>query len=305
MNISKNIPAGYRQLSLPESVREHLGEWDFSNVLVPVCLGYYPSAHNHLVENEVPLEDYVLVCCTSGRGWYRIDEELHQVGPEQCFCLPAGRPHSYGADNDEPWTIYWVHFRGSLADAYARRINKVVDLQPELVSGVKSRINMFEEMYHTLDSGFSADSISYASACLHHFLGSISFISEYFKMNTLESKQMDRIEAAINFMEENIEKHYSIEQIASVSGYSPTRFSAVFKEQVGVSPIAYFNNLKIRYACKLLEHTDLKLNQLCYKIGISDCFYFSRLFSKTVGISPKFYRAKLRNVKRQESDSDR
>ena len=54
--------------------------------------------------------------------------------------------------------------------------------------------------------------------------------------------------------------------------------------------LAYFNKLKIERACELLKKTDLKINQICYKIGIEDPFYFSRLFSKTIGMSPTKYK---------------
>lgn len=77
-------------------------------------------------------------------------------------------------------------------------------------------------------------------------------------------------------------------------GYSQSHFSSLFKKKTGESPIAYFNRQKIEYACKLLKETDLKINQICFKIGIEDSFYFSRLFSKTMGMSPTKYR--LSNV---------
>jgi YesN/AraC family two-component response regulator len=34
----------------------------------------------------------------------------------------------------------------------------------------------------------------------------------------------------------------------------------------------------------------MRINQICYKVGIEDCYYFSRLFSKVVGMSPSDYR---------------
>ena len=63
-----------------------------------------------------------------------------------------------------------------------------------------------------------------------------------------------------------------------------------FKKHTGMSPLAYFNRLKIERACQLLKDTDLKVNQICLKLGIDDQYYFSRLFSKTMGISPTAYR---------------
>lgn len=64
----------------------------------------------------------------------------------------------------------------------------------------------------------------------------------------------------------------------------------MFKQQTGHSPLGYFNLLKINLACRLLASTGMKVNQICHKVGIEDCYYFSRLFAKTMGMSPKQYR---------------
>ena len=91
-------------------------------------------------------------------------------------------------------------------------------------------------------------------------------------------------------MEENIETRLSLEEVADYLGYSVSHLSAMFKKAMGVSTINYFNRLKIKKACSLLCDTDMKISQISHKVGISDSYYFSRLFSKIVGMSPKVYR---------------
>jgi AraC-like DNA-binding protein len=91
-------------------------------------------------------------------------------------------------------------------------------------------------------------------------------------------------------MEENIETRLSLDEVASYLGYSVSHLSAMFKKATGVSPINYFNQLKIKEACNLLRESDMKISQISYKVGISDNYYFSRLFAKIMGISPKEYR---------------
>ena len=94
-------------------------------------------------------------------------------------------------------------------------------------------------------------------------------------------------------MRENIEQHIAMDDVLRYIGYSQSHFSAMFKRKTGMSPISYFNRLKIEHACHLLKTTDLRMNQICYKVGIEDSLYFSRLFSKVMGISPTQYKESL------------
>ena len=56
----------------------------------------------------------------------------------------------------------------------------------------------------------------------------------------------------------------------------------------------YFNLLKVRAAREMLDATAMKLNQISLKLGIEDQFYFSRLFSRIMGMSPSAYRTRVK-----------
>lgn len=91
-------------------------------------------------------------------------------------------------------------------------------------------------------------------------------------------------------MKENIERKLTLKEIAKHTGYSISYFSALFSQRTGYAPLVYFNMLKIQQACSLLDFTNIKINQVCYKIGIEDPYYFSRLFNKIMGMPPKEYK---------------
>lgn len=56
-------------------------------------------------------------------------------------------PHAYGADEGNPWTIYWIHFKGTLASCYAKNAAQPMEILPEKHSRINNRINLFEEIF--------------------------------------------------------------------------------------------------------------------------------------------------------------
>ena len=58
------------------------------------------------------------------------------------------------------------------------------------------------------------------------------------------------------------QNHMALQQVLDYIGYSQSHFCALFKRQTGMSPLAYFNRLKIQRACLLLRETDLKINPI-------------------------------------------
>jgi AraC-like DNA-binding protein len=56
--------------------------------------------------------------------------------------------------------------------------------------------------------------------------------------------------------------------------------------------MVYFNHLKMQRACQLLQFTGLRIKEIAAEFGFEDPYYFSRLFTKTMGVSPTDYRNK-------------
>ncbi|MGM9802748.1 MAG: AraC family transcriptional regulator [Muribaculaceae bacterium] len=253
-------------------------------------IGYYPNAANHYRERLSPINQYILIYCVDGSGFYEVGGKRHQVEGNQYFVLPAGEPHCYGSSPTHPWTIYWVHFAGAHADIYAQGAMLPQAVRPGVTSRISERNNIFEEILATLQQGFDCERLRYASSLLHHYLASMRYLAQYRHAIATYPSNSDVAQAVIRYMSENIEHRLTAKQLAEYTGYSTGHLSAIFKSQTGISPTAYFNQLKMNQAAKLIVSTNMKINQICHKVGIDDCYYFSRLFTKTMGMSPQQYR---------------
>ena len=101
--------------------------------------------------------------------------------------------------------------------------------------------------------------------------------------NTLINKILDITEK--NFTDSSI----SISAIADELSYNTKYISHTFKEKMGISYSEYLRNIRIKYAVSLLEYGIDSIKNIAFLSGFSDPLYFSSVFKKSVGISPKEY----------------
>ena len=96
----------------------------------------------------------------------------------------------------------------------------------------------------------------------------------------------------IYYLQEHVETNLTLKDLAEYFKYSESHFSNLFQKETGTSPINYFTRLKIQKACQYIELTDMKLNEIAMRLGFEEQAYFSRVFTKVMGISPSSYRKK-------------
>lgn len=94
---------------------------------------------------------------------------------------------------------------------------------------------------------------------------------------------------AIEYIQSNIQANFSLKELSNKSCMSSTNFYRLFKRELGMSPIAYILNEKIKYAKSLLKNQGLNISEVSYATGFEDANYFARLFKKYEGVTPRQY----------------
>ena len=278
---------GQRIIILPEFLIREIQNNPFYSQLYLTDIGYYPNARYHYIIRKEGCSQYILIYCTEGKGWFSVDGKRTNVNANQFFVIPEGVSHSYGSSNNDPWSIYWVHFNGTQA-SYFLENNRTNHISPSKISRIDDRIQLFEEIIQNLEMGYSLENVHYANICLLHFLASFKYISQFRQIRRIREK--DLIDDTIYFMKEFVHEKLTLKTIASEIGLSPSQYSLVFRRKTGRSPMDYLLHLRIQKACQFLDATDFRIKEIALKVGYDDPYYFSRIFKKVMGTSPVNYR---------------
>ena len=277
-----------RAVVLPKGIKKELQNNELTKDLFVTDIGYYPKAKGHNRMRKNGSSEYILIYCTSGKGWVEVDGKAQILNSNEYIILLPNMPHRYGSDNNDPWSIYWIHFMGNKAKFFVNHPNQKVEIDAATNARFGDRILLFEEIFNNLEMGYGVENLEYANICLLHMLGSFKYLSQFRKVSELHNH--DRIEQSIRFMRNNISKKLNLEMIASHVGLSVSQFCLLFKKNTSRTPLDYFTHLKIQQASRLLDFSSLRINEIAMKVGYTDPFYFSRIFSRTMGKSPKAYR---------------
>ncbi|MGN0246049.1 MAG: response regulator [Lachnospiraceae bacterium] len=108
-----------------------------------------------------------------------------------------------------------------------------------------------------------------------------------------QGEQTNRfIEEAKEYMEEHYAEELTLNTVAEHLGISGGYLSSLFMQYLGCGFVDYLHEIRIKRSCCYLEQNYLKTYEIAYKVGFRDGKYFSRVFKKLKGMSPKEYRAK-------------
>lgn len=97
---------------------------------------------------------------------------------------------------------------------------------------------------------------------------------------------------ALNFINQNFKNHIKVTDIARAAAVSVRVLQKKFQELLGRTPHEEVTRVRMEYAVMMLIESNLPLSNIAYSIGFEEVKYFTRLFTKSKGLSPVAYRKK-------------
>lgn len=100
---------------------------------------------------------------------------------------------------------------------------------------------------------------------------------------------VEHVQRACDFIASHYQEPITINDIAGHVGICRSRLYRVFKAHLSISPLQYLTEFRLREACNLMNRQKATVKEVAYAAGFSDPLYFSTVFKKSLGQSPKEY----------------
>ncbi len=272
--------------------------------LHPLTLGLYPvslgkSQHSHYQIKKTTTKQHSLIYCHSGNGTLDYKGRVREIKRGDLVIISPNNDYNFQTIPDVQNlnknvnqsaninAIYWINFEGSLAIDFAMRLLMKMDDGLAHVGIISSVLADFDGILALGSRGYTATNVIHAVHVLQQTLSNLALQLRLSSFNNSSKFNIEDVEA---LMRNNLHQELSLETLAHYSQLSIFHFSKKFKELTDTSPIQHFINMKIQRACLQLDNSNETIKHIAESVGYNDPYYFSRLFKKVIGMSPKQYR---------------
>lgn len=232
--------------------------------------------------------DYQLLYIVSGKGHFYFHGEDRVVYAGRMVLIQPRQEQRYEYFGEDKPEVYWVHFTGSDVKNILRSYNIPMD-DPIFYSGASSTYSyLFKEMIHELQSCKTG-----YEDLLTMYLRQIFLLVQRTRQEerpTVSTYIQEEMEFARRYFNEHYNEPISIQEYAESRNMSVCYFQRNFKQIVKHTPMQYLLTIRVNNAASLLETTDYSMAEIAAIVGYEDPLYFSRLFRKIKGVSPRDYR---------------
>ena len=232
---------------------------------------------------------YTLHYVRSGRGILLIGGKRFEIGAGDVFFIPPEEPMMYYPDEADPWSYFWFFLR----DDAAYELGRFMGFSKETpVRTVRSPETISAALTDLFASHLPTQELYNTAVAV--------FMQIFMETIPKQSRVSRAVRAAdtVSNAKEIIELNYtnadfSVDAIPKLLFVSHTHLCRLFKNETGMSLVAYLIDVRLRHAATLLREREYSVKELGIASGFGDERYFMKRFKKKYGMTVKEYRQRL------------
>jgi AraC-like DNA-binding protein len=225
----------------------------------------------------------------AGSRWFSVGGERQEVRAGDLLLIEPNTPMFYDVVS-RPAKTFWILFHPPAHwfpllrwKPWLPGVTRLRLCDP--VRQVKIQ-RSFEKILAVLKSGQAMAEV----LAMHHLESLLLWRCHRWLPGELRVGRHPRIEEVIAYIVEHVAVPIRVTDLARVAGLSETRFTAVFKQSVGMAPMQYLTRYRMQRACTQLLSTNQLVKQISNEVGYQDVAQFSARFRRLLGVSPLHYR---------------
>jgi len=257
-----------------------------------------------LVIPERIIFDHELVLIVAGRGEWRLGGLGRGFASHDLLFIPPFVPHAFNPDRDLPVEHIAVHFDFSTdCPGTARGLDRRRPYRVRFPHGLQIATQRRLFSGHRLERAMNAVVAAHRSErALGAALAAVevggvllALLGEPARSRPAPAIQRDqlRVQAVVGHMSEHLAQPLDHAAFEGVSGLSPSRLQALFREVTGYPPLDYLRRMRVEAARRLLADRRLSVKEIAARTGFRDTSHFSKVFRRIDGLSPAHYRDAL------------
>lgn len=223
---------------------------------------------------------YTLHIIIEGSGTVMVKDRVYKATKGDMFFIPPDVNLCYFPDENNKWKYAWIEFDGENASLYGEKMGFVDD------DYLKSCID-FENILFRLGRVFS-------SILNNTPVGYYDILSLFFNIldsNIRKSENLNIVESVVAYINCNYgNSDMTLPDICGHFNISHSYLCKIFKNSYNCSVKNYIIKTRINEACRLLETTDMGIQEIAYAVGFSDSIHFMKTFKNHIHKTPTNYR---------------
>ena len=222
----------------------------------------------------------------SGKGTLMIRDKKYSLCAGDFFYIPPNEPTVYYADDNDPWSYYWISFSTSSGFKVADSL-KLSAESPKLTAKNPEKVTELFDALFSLESFPTQFCYLTISTIMQLLAAEASHPSSSRPKKVPPKKIVSTVKQIIEINHAN--PSFNIKEIAPGLYLSTRQIDRIFKEETGITPRAYLIDVRLQHAAKLLEESDYRIRDLCNLVGFYDEFQFMKIFKAKFGMTVKEY----------------